>query len=321
MIGGRAFRRWLFGRVRLAVVLLAMPLLLAGCSAITGFPEDPEDDTAQIAALRPWFNPSAEVAYNAIPVSDAAQRRAMRDQIVFNRIRLLDVMFGRLERQLWGFGTATALGSDLVALTLGGLAATTGNGATASALAAASAGVVAGQAALSKDLFYKEALPAVLAQMEANRDVVKAAIIDALLRKTDAEFGLPQALMAVQSLKTAGDVPHALGAITQTATANKEAAQQALVTAQYQAVLVPQAVNDRAKVLGNKLVSLARAGNTQTLAAVATAMGLHPAAGADATGLLELIRPQLLSRRTASDFDALAQQLTPILGAESTWSQ
>lgn len=209
--------------VRAAALTLALTTCsLGGCAAIEGYPNDPEKTSAVLSALKPYFDPSKEAAYTGL--SDATQRRAMRDQIILNRVRAYDIEFARYERLLWSTGNGVTLGGDLVALALGGLATTAASTSTKTAFSAAGTGVTGANAAINRDLYFQRTLPALLAQMEANRAKAKLKIL-AGLKQSDNEYPLPLANLDLTDLKSAGSMPAAVSNITQQATNEKQTAQ------------------------------------------------------------------------------------------------
>lgn len=207
---------------RLAPILLLATLTLAGCAAVVGYPKDPEKTSAVLDALKPYFDPKKEAAYSA--ESDSMKRRAMRDEIVLNRVRAYDILFAQYERVLWGTGNSITLGGDLVALALGGLATTVGSTSAKTGFAAASTGVVGANAAINRDLYFQRTLPALLAQMEANRAKVKLKIL-AGIKQSDDQYSLSLADLDLADLKSAGSMPAAVSNITQQATNDKQSAQ------------------------------------------------------------------------------------------------
>ena len=199
--------------------------LLAGCAPILGYPKDPEDTDATLAALAPYFNGVAETDYLA--TADPALRATKRNAIVLARMRGYDIEFSDFERRLYGDGSAVSLGSDLVGLVLGGLTATTGGAATKSALGAASAGVIGAKSAIDKDLYYQKTVPALLAQMEADR--LKALLpVTVGLKQSDADYPLMQAYIDLDAYKNAGSIAAAINAVNQSAGNAKDDAQTAI---------------------------------------------------------------------------------------------
>jgi hypothetical protein len=215
-------RGWRTGR--LCLVSCICSLLIVGCAPILGYPKDPEDTDATLIALQPYFNGAKEAEYTrAVP----AARMATRNEIIFARMRAYDIAFADFEKRLYGDGNAVTLGSDLVGLVLAGLTATTGTAATKSALGAASAGVIGANTAINKDLYYQKTVPALLAQMQAERLQAKLPIVDGI-KLSDAEYPLILAYIDLDAYKNAGSIPAAINAINKETGNAKDRAIEAL---------------------------------------------------------------------------------------------
>jgi hypothetical protein len=203
------------------VVLVWLVSSATACSAIRGYPENAEDNDATIAKL----SSSAEatrVQYEQ--AADNQVRTALRNRTVYAKLQIQEILFTDFQSQLWSDNNVFSTGGDLVLLILSGLGATTGDATTKAALSAASAGIVGARGVISKDIFYQRTLPAILAQMSANRDRVKAAILDSLNMKNDASYPLAAAEMDLQVLQRASGIVNAVQNITQVAVAQKELA-------------------------------------------------------------------------------------------------
>lgn len=217
----------MFGRR--AVLLLGataglLLLALGACSPIRGYPADPEDTTATLSALQAYFAVEKDAQYSQLPAG-SPQRLNLRNEIVLNRIRAYDIEFDDFEKRLNGDANSLTVGGDLVLLILNGLGATTGAASTKAALAAASAGVIGAQAAIDKDLYYQKTLPALLAQMEANRTTVKLTILTGL-NLDDSKYPLVRAELDLDALKRAGGIPASIQNITQKAVDQTAESQQ-----------------------------------------------------------------------------------------------
>jgi len=213
---------YVFGRVFRRLLVISVAGVIASCSAIQGYPPDPENSSAVLASLQPYFQPSQADTY--IKETDPAQRRQLRDIIVLSQVRAYDIEFNNFEKSLYSSGNGISTGSDLVLLVLNGLGATLGGVAVKAALAAASTGVVGAQSAISKDLYYQKTLPALLAQMEANRSAVELTIFTGLTQE-DAKYSLLHAYLDLEALKQAGGIPQAITNITQQAANANDASQ------------------------------------------------------------------------------------------------
>ena len=136
-------------------------------------------------------------------------------------------MFANFEMELYGNGNGVAVGGDLAILALNGFGAVAGVAATKAALAAASAGVLGAQGSINKDLYYQRTIPALLAQMDANRTNAKTTIIVGL-KQDDLNCSLPQAYIDLGTLRNAGGIPSAISNVTQTASDAAQFATQQL---------------------------------------------------------------------------------------------
>jgi len=197
-IGTRSGRRGIT-----SLLLVAWCLVLSACAPLLGYPKDPEDTDATLSALAPYFNGAKDVEYAHAP---PAAKTNIRNEIIFARMRAYDITFADFEKRLYGDGNAVTLGSDLAGLILAGLTATTGNAATKSVLGAASAGVIGAKAAIDKDLYYQKTIPALLAQMEADRLQAKAPIVTGM-KVPDEQYPLVQAYIDLDAYKNAGSIP------------------------------------------------------------------------------------------------------------------
>jgi hypothetical protein len=216
------------GFIRTAFAIFACCALLIGCSPIRGYPHDPENTDATLDRLKPYFDGTKEDEYFN-PANTAEDRARIRNQIVLTRIRGYDIEFAEFERKLYGDANAVSLGSDLIGLILGGFTATTGSAAAKSALGAASIGILGANTAINRDLFYQKTVPALLAQMEADRLIAKAPIV-AGLKQLDANYPLIQAYIDLDVYKNAGSIPGAINAINRDAGDAKDVALATLRT-------------------------------------------------------------------------------------------
>lgn len=248
--------------IRFASAGAALSILaVSGCAPVLGVPRDPENPdllqrSAILTALEASFDPSEDSAYDNTPCGPAdcdTLRSAKRNEIVLRRVRTLNLEFSNFEERLYGDSNVVGSGGDLLLLILGGLGATTGNAATKAALAAASAGIVGAQAAINKDLFFQRTIPALMAQMEANRATATARILDGLAH-SDREYPLIRAEIDLDTLKRAGSIPSAISGITSQASIKRDAAvasQAAAADAAFVAMRGPRrTLSDRAGSLG-----------------------------------------------------------------------
>jgi hypothetical protein len=198
-------------------VALAVFAALAGggCSALNGFPPDVADPDAELQTLHDSYFKSTLIGdYKAI--NGATQRRTFRDEAVYGRMRAYDITFLAFMKSLSRESGGAVLGGDVLALTLSSLGATVGNAGTKAALATASGGVIGLKGDVSKELFYEKTMPAIIAQMQAQRAKVRAVIETGLVRSDD-EYSLPKALIDLNLYEEAGSLPGAISGIVQNA--------------------------------------------------------------------------------------------------------
>ncbi|MCI0736629.1 MAG: hypothetical protein L0Y50_10225 [Beijerinckiaceae bacterium] len=198
-----------------------MTCYVSGCASLTGYPVDPINSGADLAVLRGFNGPEQVALYFQ---TDPSQRQALRDQIVYARLAAYDIEFQNFQADLNREANLGNLAGDFAVLTLTGLGATTGGAATKAALAAAATGVTGARLAINKDIFFNQALPAVLAQMSASRNETRAEIERGLALGI-VQYPLPAALLDVNKYREAGSIPIALNILTATANVNKAMAQ------------------------------------------------------------------------------------------------
>ena len=213
---------------------------------MSGYPEDPQNpgsvqNSAALDALRTkYFDPAIDACYQAADCKaknllNLTDKQAIRDDVVLNRMRVYDMEFSLFARDLSGANNSVSLGSDLTALALNGLGATTGNTATKAALAAASGGVIAANGAVDKDLFYQKTVPALIKQMQADRAAAETTVLQGLM-KTDAEYSLERAQLDLDTLADAGSLNTAVASITQQSATQQTLNQKAMNTYQSSAM-------------------------------------------------------------------------------------
>jgi hypothetical protein len=212
---------------RITLLMCACLPLLSACASIQGYPADPEATKKTLANLSAYFDGTEEKKYETLGIGTDT-RTQKRNEIVFGRMRAYDIEFSKFERQLYGSSNTITVGADLVGLALGGLTATVGSAATKAALGAASVGVLGANTAINKDLYFQKTIPALIAQMEANR-AKKQLILFKGLAQPDSKYSLMAAYSDLDAYKTAGSIPDAIGSITQDAANAKQSANADIV--------------------------------------------------------------------------------------------
>jgi hypothetical protein len=209
--------------------VLAAASLVAGCSAVTGYPKNYQDTNAVIVADSPYLG--ANVMEKERSPSDqdrgGMSQQQYRDAVIYARIQVVDINYYNFESKLSGGFNSFDLGADLSTLVLNGLGATTGAAATKAALAAASAGVIGAKSAVNTDIFYQKTLPALIAQMRADRQTTLASITKGLGQPV-ASYPLDAALLEINDYYVKGTLPSAIAQVTAKAGAQLQQANKAL---------------------------------------------------------------------------------------------
>jgi hypothetical protein len=196
---------------------------LSGCNTIRGFPNPPK--TSTVAKPEPdWqLGPLAIKAYNDAPNADA--QKILRNEIIDARVAALDSAFGDYERAIYQEDVKTGLGTDwaLIALTAG--TTVVGAASTKTALGAASVAVAGGSASFDKRALFDRTLPALLAQMVAGRETIRAQIA-ANKKLATTDYTWSAADSDLQRFAFAGSLVGAIAGVTQDAGQKAAAAKQ-----------------------------------------------------------------------------------------------
>lgn len=139
----------------------------------------------------------------------AQDKRAFRDEVIYARIRAIDLRFGQFQQQLSKEGNWANLGLDLAVLALSGAGTVVADAGTKGTLAALSGGFTGTRTAIDKTLFFNKTLPVILSQMEAKRLDVLAKLLNNLTLDVD-RYPLVAALTDLDKYYEAGTIPGAL---------------------------------------------------------------------------------------------------------------
>jgi hypothetical protein len=240
----------------LSVVCVA--LLLASCASISGYPEPSGDPKAEAQSLKIYFSADEISKYNS--ETDPKAKERDRNEIVNGRLRSIDLNFYAFEKALFTQHGVTTLAGDITILGLNAAGAVVGGELTKSALAAASGGIAGAKGAIDTDLFYQKTLPALVAQMQAQRKVVLVSIRKGLSESVD-QYPLQEALIDVDAYYAAGTIPGALTGIIEDAGSKSAAAEIEIKRDQAWVANQPQAARivDRiAKLTPEQALALAK---------------------------------------------------------------
>ena len=288
-------------------LVLCLALTVAGCASYRGAPDTIEmtttdAHTGQTTAVVVGDNcPSDQTVADFVSNTRAPAgitKRSWRDMIIGDCIARADSKYSAFIVGLHKEGTATNLGFDLAAITLTGVGAVASK-ASANAVSAASTGVIGAGAAINKDLFYQKTIPAIIAQMDANRAEIYGSIKKSE-QVDEATYTLTDAQHDIRDYVEAGSIDAAVSKIT-------TSAQQASVDAQGQVkalllvgVVDPQTQGFRAKL--SKCIKGISAANRADLDAIASALHADTqAATYSAARLSALVAVDKLTNQAAVD--------------------
>lgn len=208
------------GRAGLAAIAVAS---LGGCAALrsSAKPVTPIDTRVGYVAAYP----EAEIYRNFFLSEDKCgscrqglSQTEYRNMIAALYMSAADARYEQFRTALAVEAKGTAFGGNLGVLLVNGIAVVSGNEARR-ALAAGSAVVAGGQAAVSKDLFVDKTLAAVLAAMDANRSEAKTTIVTKL-RLDAMQYTLPDVMADIRHLEDQARLDAAIQKLTATASAD-----------------------------------------------------------------------------------------------------
>lgn len=202
-------------------------ICISSCASTNGFPERPDQPSEALGELRKkFFPPDADVlaAYQASP---DATKRSYRDTVVYGRMLAFDLQFSIFQEAIYEEGVNLNLALDIIGLGLGGAGAAVMNAETSRILSALSGGITGSRSSINKNLYYEKTLPALIVLMEAEREKVKAEIIQGLSQEVD-KYSLGQALVDLERYFLAGSIPGAVAAVAKTAGQTKKEAEDKL---------------------------------------------------------------------------------------------
>lgn len=206
---------------RLLILLVAVAAL-QGCSSFRGAPL--WDPTIALSTSDSMYDGYVKKFYLE---TTSANRMAIRDEFITVRMGQVDRAYAVYKQELHSQRATSSVGIDAAMLSLAAIAATVSDAGTAVG-AAALAGVVAGsRASFDKNVFFDQALPAIFAQMDAQRSVFRARLQAGMMLADDA-YRLSDADGDLNQYQQAGTIYGAVAAITSQAGQAQAAAEKVL---------------------------------------------------------------------------------------------
>jgi hypothetical protein len=192
----------------LRLTVSALCLGTCACRTAQGYPERAFNFDQELNMLADYYKPDILTKYSA-----AQDKRAFRDEVVYARIRAIDLRFGEFQQKLSKEGNWTNLGLDMTVLALSGAGTIVADAGTKGTLAALSGGFTGTKSAVDKTLFFNKTLPVILSQMEAKRTDALAKLLNNLNLDVD-RYPLVAALTDLDKYYEAGTIPGALVSLT-----------------------------------------------------------------------------------------------------------
>lgn len=147
---------------------------------------------------------------------------AYRDRIIGLCLKAIQAKYDEFKNAMWMESGATTLGLDVLSQSLSSLGAVLNGEQTVRRLAAGSAFSQSLSATINKDLFYKQALPALIASMDARRNTIITGILqNQNLDREARTYTLDRAGYDLDVLQQAGSLASAIQELTNNAVQNK----------------------------------------------------------------------------------------------------
>jgi hypothetical protein len=239
-----------------------------------------------------------------------------RDAVIAARLQIMDQNFQVFKTQLRAQIAGLNLGTDLAALGLTAAAAVTSGG-TAKALAAASTGVIGVGTAFNKDTLFQQTVPAIFAQMDADRSSVLLRIRTAQAQADVTKYPLALALTDLTAYERAGTLESATATLAQNASNQAKNNQMEIDNL----TLGTPTVDARYKKMSTYIQTLVMANDSATLNKIAKSLQRSVPPNSDAVHIKDLILgytdDYVYSRKSENDkiqaLDDLAKILKPFV--------
>jgi hypothetical protein len=219
-------------RLGRGVAIIAVAVQMAGCASFDGIPEPvlPVDEAVRIATGGSYGATAALTVAESTKADD--EKRRYRDAFVAIQLAATDARYmdfrAKLSRQMKGAN----FGLELGILGLTGVGAIAASQRAANVLSSAASGLTGSKSALSKEVYFEKALPALIASMDARRLTEKTKILEKMRSKGIADYSIQEAMIDLSAYQTIASLDGAIEQVTTDAAAQKADAQ-----ARYDAVV------------------------------------------------------------------------------------
>jgi hypothetical protein len=156
------------------LILILCVAFISGCASLKGAPEPPRPKSKAQADPKYLIEPNDFREYEK--ETDISKKKELRNKIIDERLLEVDHQFEVFETELWREGVGSGIGTDWAQLAIAGLTATLEGESTKTVLGAIQTGIIGAKASFDKNTYMNKTLPAIMAQMVAQRDTVRAEI-------------------------------------------------------------------------------------------------------------------------------------------------
>lgn len=216
------FSRTFAWRPRAAALSLMLAALLGGCASFSGAPT--VDPATTLATADPLY---ASYVTRFYATTDMAQRVAVRNEFIEQRSGVIDRAYAGFKESIYTQRVGSAVGVDIATLVLNAAGAALPDAGVKTGTSALSATLIGSKTSIDKNVYFDRTLPALLAQMDGQRSVVRERILAGMA--SDATlYPLMQAASDLDAYLQAGSVTGAIAAITAQAGAAQQTAEKAL---------------------------------------------------------------------------------------------
>ncbi|GAA4040511.1 hypothetical protein [Parerythrobacter jejuensis] len=215
-------------RKSLGIIVAAFATVaLGGCTTMRGGPKNVIEELGSSLSVKDGDVSVALVTRDQIIqhyVLKAADKRAFRNRVIDHYMGEMDRQYEKYSMRLFNEGVQTALGFDAAIIGLSSTAALFES--SADDLASVISAFAGLQSAVNKNLYFDRTLPALIVTMDAKRAEVEAELINRKSQQA-ADYSLEAAIRDLRRYQQAGTLMRAVTAVTETASVEKEEAEEA----------------------------------------------------------------------------------------------
>ena len=190
-------------------VLALLWLALTGCAGIASAPPRFGTETNALQSVDAYFATILRRYLAAPPL----KQKELRNGFIETRTALIDQSYAGFRQTLYTQRVGMNVGVDLATLGLNAVGAVTGSAPAKTGLHALSGGLIGSKASVDKNVFFDRTMPALLAQMEAQRSAVRLRLLGGMMVGPD-RYPLLQARADLEEYYVAGTMVGAIGSIT-----------------------------------------------------------------------------------------------------------